>query len=188
MPVDTALLGLIFSALSTLVVIVGAVIGIRQLRYLRHANELATLTKLVDQYNSPAMHEARAFVRDELPAAMHDPGFLAELARWPHGARARHVIEIANFFEGLAGYILAGALSERSVLIIWDAVILGNWRLLREAVVVARNARGIDVLDYFEDLAMRAEEWDAGPDARAMRARLRRDPRLAAPLRNPPGD
>ena len=111
MRIDAASAGLVLSAISTLVVIIGALAGLRQLRHIRHGNELAMLTELTAQYDTPEMLEARAFVRTALKTVMDDPAFLAELRSVPIGPRAQYVTRVADFFELLGIYVHYGALS-----------------------------------------------------------------------------
>lgn len=178
MRVDAATLTFLSSMLSTLVVVVGAVAAVRQLRHLRHANELATMNDLRHEWNSDSMREARLFVQTQLGAAMEDQAFLSDLRSAPTGTAALPIVRVTNFFEILAIYRHAGALSERLTFLIWGPTVIGYWKLLRNAIVIKRASQPEQVLDYFEDLAMRAETWL--PHQNAKRKSLRRDPAIGS--------
>lgn len=174
MQVDVALIGLVVSTLGTVVVAVGVLAALRQLRYLRHGNELATLTDLQAHFEAPQMREAREFVRTQLAAALDDPTFIAELRAVPPGPRAQYVTRVGNFFEMLATYVQFGALSEGMSMVLWGVIAERNWQLTRAAIVILRESQGT-VLDFFEDFAQRAPVWTRGPRAAEMRRRLLRD-------------
>jgi uncharacterized membrane protein len=178
MQVDVTILGVVFSAVSTLVVIVGGVAALRQLRYLRHGNELSTLNELEAHWHRDDLESAREFVVTELPAAMNDPTFLDELRAEALGPRALHLSRIGNFFELMGMYVFVGALSERSVMLMWMVVIERYWVLCREAIQITREPRGF-VYGFFEDLAMRTPRW-RDKDATGWRRALRRDPALTS--------
>lgn len=176
MRIDATSAGLILNAISTIIVVVGALAGLRQLRHIRHGNELATLTEISAQFDTSDMQASREFLRLHLPAAMDDPAFLAELRETPVGPRARHVVQVAKFFELLGVYISSGALSERMAVTIWGVIALRYWRTLRNAIAVFCEKQM--VFGFFEDLAMRSERYLQSGAFRARVKRLQHDPEL----------
>jgi len=174
---DGSVWGLLFSAISTLVVVVGAFAAVRQLRYIRHGNELATLTAMHAQFDTAEMREALVFIRTELASAMHDPAFVDELRSAPEALRVRYVLRVANFFESVGVYVHFGALPEGMTATIWGVIAAREWALLRDAVVIIRGDR--DVLRFFESFAVRSERRLRSSRFRALLRGLARDP--AAP-------
>ena len=177
MQVDVAVFGVVLSAVSTLVVIVGGVAALRQLRYLRHGNELTTLNALQTEWHRPDLEAARAFALAEMPGALNDPAFVAELRSASLGPRAQHLARIGSFFELMGIYVCVGALSERTVMLMWALLIQRYWLLCRDALAIRRAEHGY-VLEFFEDLAMRAPEWCDHSAANWPKG-LRRDSALA---------
>lgn len=159
-------------------VAVGGLAALRQLRYLRHGNELATLTVLGEDWDSDGMRASRAFVQEQLAGALQEPDFLAELNRRPMGPRAQNVARVGNYFDQLGVYVFTGALSEEMVIFIWGDAAERYWHLLREAIAINRRSQG-EILEFFEDLALRVPAW-RDPERRGWRRKLRRDPDIAS--------
>jgi hypothetical protein len=174
MAIDVGLVGAISSAVSTGVLIVGGGVALRQLRSARHSNELSTLTKFAELWESETLREARRFMRDDLPERMDDPSFIGELRRPGSGVRWAIVLPLLNFYEDMATYVYAGALTEKTVMLIYGGTIWSTWTRMRAAIAVVRDTNGDDVANMFEDLAMRAAAWRerSGAEFRA----LKRDP------------
>jgi hypothetical protein len=174
MAIDVGLVVAISSAVSTGVLIVGGGVALRQLRSARHSNELSTLTKFAELWESETLREARRFVRDDLASLMDDPSFIGELRQPGSGARWAVVMPLVNFYEDMATYVYAGALSEKTVMLIYSAAISSTWTRVRASIAVVRDTEGDDLANMFEDLAMRAAAWRnrSGTEFRA----LKRDP------------
>ncbi len=170
---DATLVGLVLSVIGTLVVVAGAIVAVRQLRYIRHGNELATLTEFQKAFDATDMVEACAFVRNELPAAMKDPAFVDDLRTARTTAGARSVLEVANFFEEIGVFLHYGALSKDMTYTIWGVVAGRYWSLMRDAVEIFREERM--VLRFFEDLAVRSDRWLLSDTFRARLGRLAKD-------------
>jgi hypothetical protein len=178
MHVDAAFLSLGFSAISTLVVVVGALSALRQLRYMRYGNEMQTLTSLHREWHSEAMIIDRQFVGFELAEALEDPAFVDELRASSVGRRAQHVVSLANFYERVAMYVNGGALSEELAVLEFGVSATIFWPIMRPALALFRTTRPLPVYYYFEDFAMRAPQALAAMEKR--RRRLRRDPAMDA--------
>jgi hypothetical protein len=179
MHVDAGLPSLGFSAVSTLVVVVGVLVALRQLRYMRYGNEMQTLAALNREWNAETMVADREFVRTELSAALEDPSFVEELRAMPMGPRAQHVVGLANFYERLAIYVKGGALSEELAVMDFGISATNFWPLMRRAIAIARSTRPVAMLYHFEDFAMRAPQALATIEKRRL-PRLRRDPLMDA--------
>lgn len=179
MHVDAGLLSLGFSAVSTLVVVVGVLVALRQLRYMRYGNEMQTLTALNREWNAEAMVSDREFVRTELSTALEDAAFVEELRAMPMGPRAQHVVRLANFYERIAMYVKGGALSEELAVMDFGIPATNFWPIMRRAIAIARSTRPVAILYHFEDFAMRAPQALAAIEKRGL-PRLRRDPAMDA--------
>jgi hypothetical protein len=184
MHVDAGLLSLAFSAVSTLVVVIGALVAVRQLRYMRSGNEMQTLETLTREWESPAMTADREFVRTELSAILTEPAFAEELRATPVGPRAQHVVRVANFYEKVAMYVKGGALSEELAVMIFGVSATGFWPIMRPAIAIRRSSIPYAVLNHFEDFALRAPEAIQAIQKRRLR-RLRHDPAMDALVAEP---
>jgi len=138
---EAAFLSLGFSAISTLVVVVGALAALRQLRYMRYGNEMHTLMALHREWNEEAMIIARQFVGFELSAALEDPSFVDELRASSVGGRAQHVVSLANFYERVAMYVNGGALSEELAVMEFGVSATNYWPKMRPALAIFRTTR-----------------------------------------------
>ncbi|HEX3464741.1 MAG TPA: DUF4760 domain-containing protein [Candidatus Elarobacter sp.] len=177
MRVDAAALGLIFSGISALVVVVGGIAALRQVAHLRRANELAAIGKFVEEWSSEEFSADRMVVRTELAEMLPEPQFFEVFRTDP---RAHRIFRVANFFERLAFFVRRGAVSEDLAMELFAAAAILHWEMMREFVVRLRvHYKTQTPMEWFEDFAMRAPEWSAKNDRRAKR--LRRDPK--APFR-----
>jgi hypothetical protein len=176
MLVDAAVVGLVFSAVSTLVVVIGAVAAVRQLRHLSRGNELAAMSKFVDEWSSADFAADRAFVNVEVPQLLaNDPRFASAV----DDPRAVRIARVMNFFERLSLLVRTGALSEELAMQLFGLAASRHWSVLRPLVAAARVARDApNIGEYFEDFAMRFPAWQRRDAAR--RKPLLRDPSLPA--------
>jgi hypothetical protein len=173
MRVDAALLSLVFSALSTLVVIVGAIAAVRQLGHLRRGNELTAIGKFVDEWSSPSFNEDRMLVRKELARMLSDHAFFETFRDDP---RSASVLRVCHFFERLAFMVGQGAISELLAMELFGAAATVQWDIMRDFVVGLRAHYGTQTpMEWFEDFAMRAPEWSERNERRSKG--LRRDPK-----------
>jgi len=180
--IDPSIVSAVSSVISTLVVVIGGIVALRQLRFARHANELATLTKFAELWETETLQKARRFIRDELPNLMHDPAFVADVRRaTTTGGAVASLTPLTNFYEDMATYVYTGALSEKTVMLIYGGSLAETWKGVRGVIALLREAQGDDVGNMFEHLAMRATNWRAQAEKREFR-RLLRDPEM------PPSD
>ncbi|MGD1068088.1 MAG: hypothetical protein ABR975_14870 [Vulcanimicrobiaceae bacterium] len=179
--IDPSIVSAVSSVISTLVVVIGGLVALRQLRFARHANELATLTKFAELWETEPLQKARHFIRDELPNLMRDPAFVAEVRQTTTGGGGviANLTPLTNFYEDMATYVYTGALSEKTVMLIYGGNVAGTWNGVRGVMVLLREAQGDDIGNMFEHLAMRATAWRAQAERREFR-RLLRDPEMPA--------
>jgi hypothetical protein len=180
---------------NALILGVGLAFTLRQLRFLRHSNELGAMTAIAEQFDSDAVVRSRTFIRTELPALMSDPTFRAELTTTPMGKRAEQIKPYTNLYEDLGAYVEVNAVSARLALLLYGEVVVEAWNLVEDATMIVRREHpGISA--EFEALANRAKAWHLTPGYRQRHARLNskeRDRWLAADTARtaapePPGD
>jgi hypothetical protein len=186
MRVDTAMLGVVFSALGTLVVVIGALAAVRQLAHLRRGNELSAIGKFVDEWSSQSFEEDRVLVRKELAGMLADPAFFETFRDDP---RTTRVFRVCHFFERLAFFVRQGAISELLAMELFATAAIMQWDLLRDFIVGVRAHHHTQTpMEWFEDFAMRAPEWAERNNRRSKG--LRRDPKApflrAEPAAPPP--
>jgi hypothetical protein len=178
MRVDPATLGLVFSAVSTLVIIIGALAAVRQLQHLRRGNELEAIGKFVDEWNSQDFASDRDFVLNELNKRVANPAFVRDTPRdHPDLRRANRV---ANFFERIAIFVNRDALSKDLAMLLFAEAAKLHWSAVRAYVVQNRERTGeASIAEYFEDFALSAPDWQRRDSARSKR--LLRDPNAITP-------
>ena len=173
MRVDPATLGLVFSGISALVVIVGAFAAVRQIQHLRRGNELAAITKFADEWTSTEFTADRTMVRDELERMLREYPTVEAFRRDPRSPR---VFRVVHFFERLAFFVRQGAISEVVAMELFGVTATQHWELTRGFVVWLRVSYNTDTaMEWFEDFAMRAPEWAERNQRRSKH--LRRDPK-----------
>ena len=173
MLVDPATLGLVFSGISALVVIVGAFAAVRQIQHLRRGNELAAITKFVDEWTSAEFTADRMQVRDDLARMLRKHATMEELREDP---RATGVFRVVHFFERLAFFVRRGAISEVLAMELFGIAATQHWELTRDFVLWLREVNNTNTpMEWFEDFAVRAPEWAERNERRSKH--LRRDPK-----------
>ena len=136
------------SIASTLILLVGAIAAVVQIRHLRLANQLEGYLQLMHEFNSSEMSEARAFVES---ADFTDPEALRAATQPQLDGRIRRV---ANHFQNVARLLNLGLLDERLFLAHVD-VAAGTWRALRPVIYEIREKTGKPILIDVEYLVYR---------------------------------
>lgn len=144
----------------------------RQLKYVRYSNELATMTKLAELYDSPPVKASRDFMHGPLAKLMEDATFRRELESTPMGERAEQIKPIANFYEDLGAYVVYNAISEDLALMLYGQTVVDAWALLTDAIMVVRRNRRT-IWAEFEELSARAERLHKTKKHQAGSSRLR---------------
>ncbi|HEY0615891.1 MAG TPA: hypothetical protein VGC96_14670 [Candidatus Elarobacter sp.] len=182
MRVDAATLGLVFSGISALVVIVGAIAAVHQIQHIRRGNELAAITKFVDEWSSAEFTADRLLVRDELPAMLRE---YASIDAFRNDPRSPRVFRVLHFFERLAFFVRRGAISDELAMELFANAATQQWELTREFIIRLRDTYHTNAaMEWFEDFAMRAPEWSERNEHRSKH--LRRDPKVASRRDQPP--
>jgi hypothetical protein len=153
------LFGVIGSIVSSIVVVVGVLVAIRQLRHLRASNEVAALNGLIERYDRPEVRASLRFIQTSLEERMRDETFVAALGSNPIGEEARVILPGFYFYESVGAYVRMGAISERAVMMLWSQQIADIWRFSADAIAAIRAAQGPEIMDSFEHMAARSTRW-----------------------------
>lgn len=147
-----------------MVILATAIAAIVQLRHLRSANEIASFTRLLQDWESRDMVEAWDFVQNEIPRLLDDPSFRHELDRRlpPTSERARLAKacyrRVGNFFEYMGWMVEMRFLDRENVMRYWAAHILAVWKDFEPLIGIFRRS-DTGVFDRFEYLCALANEW-----------------------------
>lgn len=153
------------AAFGTFVVIFAtAIAALIQLRHLRSANQIASFTRLLQDWESREMVEAWNFVHNELPGLLEDPSFRHELDRRlpPASEKSRlardYFRRVGNFFEYMGWVVEMGFIDRQNVMRYWAVHILDVWHDLEPCIGIIRRSDS-GVFDRFEYLYVLAREW-----------------------------
>ena len=155
------------ASVGTLLVIAAtAIAAMIQLRHMRSSNQITVFSKLEEMWNDPEFRTQRRRVTDELDARLRDPAFRAELERESTADEfALSVVEVANFFEGMAIYAKRGLADTDIVCDFWSAIIVMSWNRLAPAIAVMRRSSGPLLYENFQYLAIEAQRYiEAHPE------------------------
>jgi hypothetical protein len=147
------------SLFSSLVVVVGALAAVRQLRHLRASNEVAALQAIMEQVERPEVEASLQFIQQDLVGKLHDPQFAADLAANPVAGEARRLLHGLNMWESVGMFVLLGSVSKRAIMLEYAWPIVNTWRAAAPAIAVIRRAQGETCGEMFEHLAVLATRW-----------------------------
>ena len=150
MVIDYGLWNAIVSTVTLLVVVVTALVGLRQVRHLRRQNTLNGLLKVLDDWRDPEFQSWLAYMRHELPKRMAEPGFFDELDRNPID-RARHPeLHLCDWYEQVGSFMKYGLLDERTMLDVSWSSSQRIWNALEPVIERMRRTRGDTLYENFE--------------------------------------
>src|SRR5579864_8417821 len=149
------------ASLGTFVVIaLTAVAALVQLRHLRSSNQLAGLLHTVRVFEDKDFQSKLTWLRDEFPAKMKDPKFLAELHDPGALSRTDHPeLAIADLWEQTGVYIKYGLVSEEAFMDLVGGSVLHLWNEVADAIRIRREVTSDAAYENFEYVAARALEW-----------------------------
>jgi hypothetical protein len=152
--VDYALWNAIVSTVTLLVVGGAAFAALRQIRQLRAQTTLAGLLKVLDDWRDPEFQRIVAYVRNELPKKVREPGFLDDL---DHGydEKKHPELTICAWFEQIGTYMKHGLLDETIMLDIASSSTNTLWHALVPVVERMRRTRNDTLWENFEYMAAR---------------------------------
>jgi hypothetical protein len=168
----------ITNVVTLVVLLVGAVAALVQLRHLRAANVLASMLAVENRFAEPDLQRALLYVQRELAAKLADPRYCAELTgRGYIDAQTHAEMTACNWFNELATMVEGDFLDADVFFESYGRLVEYYWRLLGPAIALLRRERGPDVYAGFGRLARRAAEWHARyGSAGIFPARLARTP------------
>jgi hypothetical protein len=139
----------------TLVVVAGAAFAaLRQIRQLRAQTTLAGLLKVLDDWRDPEFQRIVAYVRNELPQKVQEPGFLDDLEHMPDQEKHPE-LAIGEWYEQIGSYMKHGLLDETIMLDVASSSTNTMWRSLAPVVERMRRTRGDALWENFEYMAAR---------------------------------
>jgi hypothetical protein len=168
-------IGALGSIISSTVIVVGAAAAVRQLRHLRASNEVTALQAIMESSDRADVTESLRFIQRELPEKLRDPAFVAQLAESPIAGEARAILPGVNFWERVGTFVILGAVSERSIMLLYYGPIVNTWAHAAPAFAILRRTQGPTAGENFEHLAVLATRWLEKQHPREAR-RLRRMP------------
>ena len=150
------------SAVATFFVIAAtAIAAMVQLRHMRAANQVASLSTFLDDFEGPKYREAFDFVRTDLAERLEDPAFRREIREGNLDRRKHPEITVCNLFEQWGLFLRVGAIDIRFMEAL--KVAGGFWDRLEPVVALcAERTGGVNVVfENFEYLAIQARTWFA---------------------------
>jgi hypothetical protein len=150
------------SAAATFVVIAAtAIAAMVQLRHMRAANQVASLSTFLDDFEGPKYRDAFDFVRTDLAKQLEDPEFRREIREGNLDRRKHPEITVCNLFEQWGLFVRVGAIDPRFMEAL--KVAAGFWERLEPIVAIsAERTGGVNVVfENFEYLAIQARKWFA---------------------------
>jgi len=149
-------------ALGTFVVIAAsAAAALLQLRHMRGSNQIAALTDIRETLESQEFQAAFAFLFDELPERLKEPGvrksFSSSSGRLPPGFG--QVRLVANFFANIGLLVRTGVIDRQLACNLWHEHVLRSWEAIAPVAVNIRALRNEDMWQNFEYFAVLCKRW-----------------------------
>jgi hypothetical protein len=144
-----------------LVIAASAIAALLQLRHLRSGNAISLLTAYNTEFDTLEFQTAFAYVRSELPEQLMRESVLDELAKAPPflGDHAK-IRTIANFFEDMGAFVLAGLLSRDIVCNLYGENVLSAWQTIAPVAALVRHRTGRPgIWENFEYLASLSDDF-----------------------------
>jgi hypothetical protein len=156
-----------FATFGTFVVIAAtAIAALVQLRHLRGSNQIAALTELQHEVQTPQFAAAEHFVRTELASKLKDPEFRYQIAK-RHARTSEFqtlitkVNTVGNYYDTL-GLLVKTGLVDRDLALNMLAVNgAGAWDDLAPAGAIFRRKQGDTIWENFEYFVVLSKEWIA---------------------------
>jgi hypothetical protein len=178
MNIDSGWVAALATLVSALIIMLTAVIAVRQLRHNRNANDIVVYLRMIDTFDSPEMEAARASIATIGRLIAEDPTYLERLADPAFSPPEFHALgRLLRFLEHISVLITKGGVAEGLVLAEYADNFSAMWETLRPAILRRRIAFGPHTGRAFEHLALRAKRYiDSGEMDREYDA-LERDAR-----------
>ena len=154
MTLDYSLWNALVSTATLLVVAGAGFAALRQIRQLRAQTTLAGLLKVLDDWRDPEFQRIVAYVRNELPQKVQEPGFLDDLEHMTDQEKHPE-LAIGEWYEQIGSYMKHGLLDETIMLDVASSSTNTMWRSLAPVVERMRRTRGDALWENFEYMAAR---------------------------------
>lgn len=141
-----------------LVIAASAVAALLQLRHLRSSNQIAAYNECRETMESQAFRDALAFIRNELPQRLQQPGMPEEIVRRSLSDEYGVIRLVANLFESMGLFVKVRMMEERIACELWSGIVLDAWNNLRPLTKAVRVHRP-GVWINFEYMAALAERY-----------------------------
>jgi hypothetical protein len=160
MAMTPELLSTLAAVTSTLIVAIGAVTAVVQLRHIRASNELDGIIALEENFRSPDMQAALRYIQTELPLRLEDSAYRTMLARRGFIDQHEHPeLIVCNWCNTMGTLVKHHVVTEEMFMDLFARLIVFSWKNLEPVVAIMRRTRGEVQYHDFEYLAIRAERW-----------------------------
>jgi hypothetical protein len=146
------------TAASALVILATAIVGVWQLQHLRRATQLDGMLRLVDELTSPKVLGAIAYVRNEAPRRMQDPGYIDALLARPVQEETPE-FTILRWLEKLGVLAKNGLIDPTTLFEMNQPDYLHLWVVLKPVLDPIRARSAISPFNNAEYLCARSEQW-----------------------------
>jgi hypothetical protein len=183
MAIDSGWVAAVATVISALIIIVTAVVAVRQLRHNRNANDIVVYLRLIDTLDSPEMQGAREDLVRVGERIANDPTYLVSLEDPKFNPQEFvRVVNLLRFLEHISVLVAKGGVAESLLMAEYADNMVDMWETMRPAILRRRIAFGPHIGRAFEHLAMRSKRYiDSGQMAREY-SLLERDPRDVKPV------
>jgi hypothetical protein len=178
MTIDSGWVAALATLVSALIIMLTAVIAVRQLRHNRNANDIVVYLRIIDTFDSPEMEAGRASISTIGRLIAEDPTYLERLGDPAFSPPEFHSLgRLLRFLEHISVLITKGGVAEGLVLAEYADNFVAMWETLRPAILRRRIAFGPHTGRAFEHLAMRGKRYIDSGDMDREYAALERDAR-----------
>lgn len=156
-PMTLASISALANIMTLVILSIGAIAALVQLRHLRNANVLASMLAVEARFAQPELQRALLYVQNELPHKLDDQTYRAVLtARGYIDPDTHPEMAACNWFNEMGTMIEGDFLDEEVFLDSYGRLVEYYWHLLGPAISLLRIERGSEQYAAFGRLAYRA--------------------------------
>lgn len=149
-----------------LVISATALAAMVQLRHMRGSNQIAVLTELRANQQTPEFLKAVHYVYSELPSKIQDPAFRYQLANRTartveNNEEISYVEIVGDYYENMGVFAKTGLVDRKLLLDIHAAIVLDAWNALLDVTAILRGHYGNAIYENFEYLVVLSQDWNA---------------------------
>lgn len=149
-----------------MVIAATAIAALVQLRHARAGNQIAALNEIRHRAESDELRSAQHFVFTQLDEKLKDPAFRYQIRH--REARTNEnqpligkIITVSNFWESIGTLVRAGLLDRELVFEVWAGHVVDDWEKLAPVTALWRRTIGHVLVENFEYLAVKSQDWEA---------------------------